>query len=128
MCGTRQIRSLIDYDAFCAPRAEADSVTRLTPAALARRLHAGVQLLDVREPWEWSICRLPGAQLMPLGRLTELSGQLDPSRETIVYCHLGSRSLDAARRLAAAGFAHVAHLEGGIDRWSVEVDQATPRY
>jgi rhodanese-related sulfurtransferase len=53
---------------------------------------------------------------------------LDRTRETVVYCHLGMRSADAVRRLRAAGFTRVAHLEGGIDRYSVEVDASVPRY
>ncbi|HEX9565611.1 MAG TPA: molybdopterin-synthase adenylyltransferase MoeB [Gemmatimonadaceae bacterium] len=128
LCGTRELRALIDYDAWCAAPAASDSVERLVPLDVSMRLQAGVQLIDVREPWEWAICRLPGAQLMPMGQLDTMRSRLDPGRETIVYCHQGVRSMDAARRLAAAGFARVAHLEGGIDRWSLEVDQTVPRY
>jgi rhodanese-related sulfurtransferase len=65
---------------------------------------------------------------MPLGDLPELMPRLDPLRETIIYCHRGSRSLAAALHLAASGFERVGHLEGGIDRWSAEVDPTLPRY
>lgn len=125
-CGTRSLDVLQDYEAFCGVTAPG-TVELLEPAALRRRLGPGVQLVDVREPWEWAICRLPGAQLIPLGTLPS-AGALDPARETIVYCHHGSRSLHAATWLLGAGFRRVAHLEGGIDRWSREVDPGVARY
>jgi adenylyltransferase/sulfurtransferase len=130
-CGTRELTGLIDYDAFCGvPRAPRDDIERLTPSEVAERMRRpdAPQLIDVREPWEWSLARLPGAVLMPLGALPELLPTLDASRETILYCHRGSRSLAAALHLSSAGFRRVGHLEGGIDRWSSEVDPALPRY
>jgi adenylyltransferase/sulfurtransferase len=128
MCSTHEIQALIDYDAFCDGGRLDDAIGFLTPASAASLLDQGTQLLDVREPWEWEICRLPGARLVPLGDLDKHLGKLDPQREIIVYCHHGMRSVDAARRLRAAGFTRVAHLEGGIDRWSVEVDARVARY
>ena len=125
MCGTREIRSLIDYEEFCGGGLP---ITALAPAAAAPRLSSETQVLDVREPWEWEICRLPGARLVPLSELESQLSTLDPSREILVYCHRGSRSAAAVSRLLAAGFSRVSHLEGGIDRWSVEVDDSVPRY
>ena len=86
------------------------------------------ELLDVREPYEWAIARLPGARHIPLGTLPDRLRELDPARETIVYCKSGMRSMAAATQLAAAGFASVANLTGGISRWSAEVDSSVPRY
>lgn len=128
MCATRRIRSLIDYEAFCAPRPHTPDIAALSPAEMAARLGSASQVLDVREPWEWEICRIPGSRLTPLGQLDAAMMSLDRRAETIVYCHRGTRSLQAARRLRAAGFDHVAHLDGGIDRWSVEQDAGVPRY
>ena len=130
MCSTREIRELIDYDAFCGGGGGRPDVVieSLAPAAVAPLLTPGTQVIDVREPWEWEICRLPGARLVPLFDLEQYMDTLDPQREIIVYCHRGVRSVDAARRLLAAGFTRVAHLEGGIDRWSVEVDASVARY
>lgn len=128
MCATGQIRALIDYEAFCAAMTPTQSFDSLTPLALAPKLSTDAQVIDVREPWEWEICRLPGARLVPLARLESQMSGLDRDRETIVYCHKGVRSVDAALRLRAAGFTRVAHLEGGIDRWSVEVDANVTRY
>jgi len=127
LCGTGEIRSLVDYDSLCAAPPQ-DGVARLTPSDLAARLDRQVQLVDVREPWEWAICRLDGAVLIPLGDLPQEVQRLDPALETILYCHQGVRSLVAARILADHGFRRLAHLEGGIDRWSVERDATMTRY
>lgn len=127
MCGTREITSLLDYDAFCGAPRRPGGAEALTPAAVAERL-AGAQVIDVREPWEWAICRLPGARLVPMSDLESQMTTLDPEREVLVYCHHGTRSAVAMNRLLAAGFTRVSHLEGGIDRWSVEVDASVARY
>jgi adenylyltransferase/sulfurtransferase len=128
MCSTREIRELVDYEAFCGGASGEVGIAVLSPADVAPRLSQATQVIDVREPWEWEICRLPGAQLVPLAELEYHIGTLDPQRETIVYCHRGVRSVDAAHRLQAAGFTRVAHLAGGIDRWSVEMDASVARY
>jgi molybdopterin/thiamine biosynthesis adenylyltransferase/rhodanese-related sulfurtransferase len=134
MCGTREIRELVDYEAWCgaaAPAGERPSaVGEITPAELAERIARGddFELLDVREPYEWAIARLPGARHIPLGTLPDVLHELDPARETIVYCKSGMRSMAAATQLAGAGFARVANLTGGISRWSAEVDSSVPRY
>ncbi|MFM8360203.1 MAG: rhodanese-like domain-containing protein [Verrucomicrobiota bacterium] len=105
---------------------------QLTPAALAERLRNPhpPALLDVRQPEEHAFCALPGSLLIPLGelpdRLDELAAWRD--REIVVYCHHGVRSTHAIAHLRAAGFNRLWNLAGGLDRWSLEVDPATPRY
>ena len=133
MCGTREIRELVDYEAWCgaAPSAEKEQVVgEITPVELSDRIARGddLELLDVREPYEWAIARLPGARHIPLGSLHARLESLDPRRETIVYCKSGMRSMAAASQLAAAGFAKVANLSGGISRWSADVDSSVPKY
>jgi adenylyltransferase/sulfurtransferase len=128
MCGTGEITELVDYEAFCGVARGPGDVASLTPADIVSLLANGTQVIDVRERWEWDICRLPGARLVPLDELDAQVETLDRARDTVVYCHRGIRSADAARRLSAAGFTHVMHLEGGIDRYSVEVDASVPRY
>ncbi|GJG85209.1 molybdenum cofactor biosynthesis protein MoeB [Gemmatimonadetes bacterium T265] len=100
----------------------------VTPRALAARLAAGedVQLVDVREPWEFALARLRGARLVPLGTLDVAA--VDPARAAVVYCHHGARGRRALEALRAAGLTRVANLAGGIDRWSEEVDPGVPRY
>jgi len=137
-CGTREITTLIDYDVFCGvgPEARADDPSpddrddEITPRALAERMSAGVSpdLLDVREPYEWSIARLPDARLVPLDALPEAVQTLDRDAELVVYCHHGMRSAAAVAWLRERGFLRARNLTGGIDRWSREVDPSTRRY
>jgi molybdopterin/thiamine biosynthesis adenylyltransferase/rhodanese-related sulfurtransferase len=134
-CGTRTITELIDYDEYCGtPGGEApydrNGVTEITPRELAEQLRAGadVDLIDVREPGEWEVARLPRARLIPLGQLTGSMAKLDSAREIVVMCRSGQRSANAARQLQAAGFRKVKNLAGGILRWSDEVDPTVPKY
>jgi adenylyltransferase/sulfurtransferase len=89
-----------------------------------------VYLVDVRQPWEHELARLPGDVLLPLDRLVEHADELSPPPGALVvaYCHHGIRSLNAAALLRQLGHARVASLAGGIDRWSIEVDPSVPRY
>jgi rhodanese-related sulfurtransferase len=106
------------------------SVPEISPATLAARLAAGERLvlLDVRRPDEHETARLDHSVLIPLHELTERLDELDPSEETVVYCHHGVRSLSGVVILARAGFARVVSLAGGIDAWSASIDPAVPRY
>jgi len=132
-CGTREITSLIDYDEYCGTSTNTHSATKdvvdLTPIELAQRLtdKEDFALIDVREPYEWQIGRIPGAQLIPLGTLRAAMASLDKTREVVVYCRSGVRSADAARWLRAAGF-RALNLTGGILRWSDDVDPSVPKY
>jgi len=135
-CGTREIRELIDYEQFCGvraaeaePRAVAGFV-EITPRELTARLSRGeeLDLIDVREQFEWDIVRIPGARLVPLATLPEVAETLDKDREIVVYCKGGTRSRAAASHLADAGFRRVTNLTGGVLRWRDEVDPALPRY
>ncbi len=135
-CGTREIKELIDYEAFCGTGAGVtngptnDAISEIDPLELAEKLKRGddLQLIDVREQWEWEIARLPGARLIPLGQLSEHIGTLDPNRETVIYCKSGVRSLHAAYELEDAGFRKLVNLSGGILRWSRDVDPEVRRY
>jgi adenylyltransferase/sulfurtransferase len=132
-CGTREITELVDYEQFCGLSPEpvgGNGVAALTPLELAARLGRGedFDLLDVREPHEWEIGRIPGARLVPLGSLGDALAELDPDRDIVVYCKSGNRSARAALQLQAAGFQRVWNLAGGIIRWSEEVDPTVPRY
>jgi rhodanese-related sulfurtransferase len=85
-------------------------------------------LVDVREPWEYDLCRIPGATLIPLGTLPANLNTLLDADEVICYCHHGMRSLDAAVWLRHQGVESAKSMAGGIERWSVEVDPNVPRY
>ena len=119
-------------DPACALEEEAGSlgVVHLTPRELALHLAEGEPplLLDVRNPYEWDLCHLEGALLVPLDLLASRLEQLDPERETVIYCHTGVRSVVAAEFLRGQGFRRVANLLGGIHRWALEVDPGMPTY
>ncbi|MBI2300265.1 MAG: molybdopterin-synthase adenylyltransferase MoeB [Armatimonadetes bacterium] len=97
---------------------------------LAARLATGdeVYLLDVRERWEWDLCRLSGAVLVPMSELEARLPELPADRPVVAYCHAGVRSLRAAARLREAGYPDVKSLRGGIDAWSQEIDPTVRRY
>ncbi|HEV7839141.1 MAG TPA: molybdopterin-synthase adenylyltransferase MoeB [Gemmatimonadaceae bacterium] len=131
-CGTHEITELIDYDEFCSgPAAHAvNAIKEIQPSQLASRLKEGEQLeiIDVREPYEWEIGHIPGARLVPLASIAEEIPRLDKRRETILYCKVGARSMFAAQQLADAGVSDVRNLAGGILRWIDEVDPTMSRY
>jgi sulfur-carrier protein adenylyltransferase/sulfurtransferase len=97
---------------------------------LAKRIERGEQLeiIDVREPYEWAIGHIPGARLVPLSNIAEEIPRLDKRRETVLYCKVGGRSLSAAQQLAKAGVSEVRNLKGGILRWIEDVDPTMARY
>ena len=100
------------------------------PPELAAHIQSGHTpvLLDVREPWEWNLYRLPGAILIPMRELPARLSELIKDAETVVICHHGVRSYHAARYLETAGFVDVVNLAGGVAAWADEVDPAMPRY
>ena len=134
VCGTNPtITGLIDYEEFCGvqPRAETPaSESEMTVLDLRARLDRGDPpfLLDVREPHEYQLCHLPGTELIPLREIPSRWRDLDPARETVVYCRTGQRSERAAAFLKDHGFRRVLNLRGGIDAWARDVDPTMPRY
>lgn len=133
-CGTREIQELIDYEEFCgmknAEQEELPAIGSISASELSLRLAKGDQLnvIDVREPFEWQIGRIPGARLIPLREVMSHADELRNAKETVLYCHSGMRSMRAARELAAAGLRGLFNLDGGIDAWSRDVDPTVPRY
>ncbi len=86
-------------------------------------------LLDVREPWEISICALPGCMHIPMGELPDrLQQELHPDQHIIVICHHGVRSLHVTDWMREQGFPHTQSLAGGIDAWSMRIDPSIPTY
>jgi adenylyltransferase/sulfurtransferase len=136
ICGEHPtIDHLIDYEQFCGitPAAEADAEQARWEIG-AQELHEMQQrgddfvLVDVREPHEWEIARIPGAQLIPLGSLPARLSELDTSRPIVLQCHVGQRSMRALEFLHQAGYRKLKNLRGGIDAWSRLVDPTVPRY
>ena len=130
VCGdSPTITKPIDYEQFCGV-ATATEIPMVSVKELKQKLDAreNFQLLDVREPFEHEMANIDSAKLIPLGELPERLNELDRERLTIVHCHSGQRSAQAVRILREAGFANVFNLEGGIARWSDEIDSEVPQY
>jgi len=106
------------------------SELEITTAELKKRLDAGekVLLIDVREPWEYQVCRIEGAKLIPMRTIPANLQSLDVDEAVICYCHHGMRSLDVAVWLQKQGVESARSLAGGIDKWSAEIDPKVPRY
>lgn len=85
-------------------------------------------LLDIREPEEVALVRLPGSIHIPMGEIPGRLHELDPEKEIVVYCHHGVRSLRVTHFLLQRDFKRVASLTGGIDAWAVEIEPGMPRY
>jgi molybdopterin/thiamine biosynthesis adenylyltransferase/rhodanese-related sulfurtransferase/molybdopterin converting factor small subunit len=133
ICGDNpSIHELIDYEAFCGIGAEPSYTgPEITAEELRRELDekgSGVVLIDVREPHEWEIAHIEGAQLIPLGQLPERLGELDGHADIVTHCHHGARSMKALGILKGAGFNRVRSLAGGIDAWADRVEVGMARY
>lgn len=107
-----------------------DVPLEISVAELQRWIDEGrqIQLIDVREPQEYEICKLPDSTLVPLRQVPTAIDTLDRDALTVVHCHHGSRSMQAVMFMRQEGFEQATNLEGGIDAWSVLVDPSVPRY
>lgn len=130
------IKGLIDYEEFCGigrgepakPLAAAGG--EITPTELKKRIDAGENLfvLDVRNPNEFAICRIPGTTLLPLPELPTRLAEVPKDREVIVHCKSGMRSAKAIEFLKAQGYTKLVNLTGGILGWADKVDPGMTRY
>lgn len=138
VCGEHPtVTQLIDYEQFCGvtPGATAaapstDGEDEATVEELKTRLdqHESFLLLDVREPQEFEICRIPGSVLIPLGDLPSRLSELEGRGDMIVHCKSGVRSGKAVRLLREAGYSKARNLKGGILAWINRIDPTMPKY
>jgi len=135
LCGKNPtITELIDYEAFCGTVSEeaqqAAVGSTITPLELKEMQDRGDSLLlvDVREPAEWEIVRIPGAVLIPKGDLPSKLAELPQDKPVIMYCKTGIRSAETLALLKNAGFADAKHVQGGISAWATQVDKSQPVY
>ena len=137
LCGENPtIKELIDYEQFCGIPSQQEDTSLSEPnwEISVSDLHAQVQgdpkpfILDVRNPVEYEICKLPESVLIPLSQLPQRTGELDPDMEIIVHCKTGQRSAQAVEFLRQAGFQKVKNLLGGIEAWAEEIDGDMPTY
>ena len=150
MCGTRDIKELIDYDQFCGiPKPTSvgplevsshgqtanlpvvDGIPQVAVEELKARIDAGTApfILDVREPHEYAIVNI-GAPQIPVGVLPDRISDIPVPKdaEIIVHCKSGARSQKASLALKAAGFTNVSNLAGGILAWADRIDKSLPKY
>ncbi len=128
---------LIDYEEFCGvpmndheAEGTAGEGWDITVQELKAKLDAGepLRIIDVREPHEWEIVHLPGAELIPLGSILERMNELDTAEFLVMQCKSGVRSAKALNQLREAGFRKVRNLKGGVLAWAREIDTSLPQY
>jgi adenylyltransferase/sulfurtransferase len=134
VCGENpKIKKLIDYQEFCgvgifetAEETEMD----ISPEELQKLINSDAHpiLIDVREPHEFEICKIKGAQLIPLREIHSRMHELNSADEIVLYCKMGSRSAQALRYLKDAGFRRLRNLRGGINAYAEKVDSSIPSY
>ena len=135
VCGDNPtIKELIDYEEFCGITQQAETkptMEEITATELKQRLDKGedIQIIDVREPHEYEIGKIPNSKLIPLGQVLNRMNEIDPDRETVVHCKMGGRSAKAIDALQRSGFpGRLINLAGGITAWSNDVDPSVPKY
>ncbi len=128
------IKELIDYEEFCGlkqPIIEEKSLEEITAGELKNLIDANpnLQIIDVREPFEFEIARIPNTTLIPLGEITGRTHEIDAGQTAVIHCKGGVRSAKAIKALQEQGFTgRLINLKGGIGAWSDEVDSSVPKY
>jgi len=137
LCGENPtITELIDYEEFCGvisdEAAEAARDSTITATELKEWMDTGKDflLVDVREPAEYEIVRIPGSVLIPKGEILsgEALSRLPQDRQIVLHCKSGARSAEALAALKAAGFRDAVHVQGGVLAWVNQVDPSLPTY
>ncbi len=138
VCGKNPtITQLIDYEQFCGIGLGQEEAAVSTTGILeisAKELKAKIDhkdnfvLVDVREPHEYQIAKIPGARLIPLGEISQRANELDTADDIVVHCRSGARSAKAIQALQKMGFKRLQNLKGGILAWSDEVDSTVLKY
>ena len=144
VCGNHpEIKVLIDYDEFCGvkkhenvnlntPHSQEnwEEQKEMQPQVLSKLLEKkqDLFLLDVREPYEYEICSINKAELLPLNQVANNLESLPKDKMIVVMCHHGSRSRGIMNYLLQNGFEKVYNLDGGIDRYAVEIEPEMERY
>lgn len=102
----------------------------ILPVELQAEITAGrkMQLLDVREAWEFKTARIEGSTLIPMGEIQARIGELDRDADIVVICHHGGRSVQVALFLERQGFPRMHNLAGGVNAWARSVDPTMPTY
>ncbi len=133
---TPKITELIDYEAFCGVVSEeaqaAAAGSTITAAELKDLLDSGKPtfLVDVREPAEWEIVKIPGATLIPKDEILrgDALSRLPQDKQIVMYCKTGVRSAETLAAVKGAGFSDAVHVQGGVTAWVNQIDPSLPSY
>jgi adenylyltransferase/sulfurtransferase len=134
LCGANPtITGLREYSMCCATPILTDTrppMNCITVEELKAALDTQekICLIDVREPSEFQLCRIPASKLIPLGELPARVGELDRNADIVVHCKAGGRSAKACEFLATQGFKKVRNVTGGILAWAERIDPSVPKY
>ncbi len=135
LCGDNPtIKELIDYEEFCGlkqPIIEEKPLEEITATELKNLIdtNPNLQIIDVREPFEFEIAKIPNTKLIPLGEVVSRAHEIDATQTAIIHCKGGVRSAKAIKALQEQGFTgRLINLKGGIGAWSDEVDSSVPKY
>ena len=139
LCGKHPtVTELIDYRVFCDIKLPGTAVQEefdedsfeLSPLEFKKALEQdpAAVLVDVREQYEWDICYIDGARLLPTSSFDPATSGLDKKASIYLYCYKGQRSMTALKDLWNAGYKNLKNLKGGIDLWAEEVDPDMPQY
>ena len=138
ICGeSPSIKELIDYEQFCQMKEEEEKSLEedeINVQQLRKMMddHEDFVLVDVREEYEWDICKIKGAKLILLSQIMngniDILENIEKDKKIILYCHVGARSADALNILRSKGFKNLKNLVGGIDAWANEIDQEISIY
>ena len=130
VCGeSPSITEPIDYEQFCN-HSNASPVRGISATKLHEMISRGqeIALVDVREPFEFEIARIPNSRLIPLGTIPDRLTEIRRTETTVVMCKSGARSARAIEFLRGEGFENLLNLEGGLDAWREEVDPTMRKY
>ena len=141
ICGeSPTITELIDYEEFCgaisddAVEAAAGSTISVTQlSGMLKERDEGTReftLVDVREPNEYEINKIPGSVLIPKGEFLsgEVFGRLSQDKPVVLHCKTGARSAEALAVLKGAGYSDAVHVGGGVVAWVNQIDPSQPAY
>ncbi len=137
VCGSNAtVTELIDYEEFCGVVSEeaqqAAAGSTITAQDLKELVDTGkpIYLVDVREPAEWEIVRIPGATLVPKDEILrgDALASLPQDRQIVMYCKTGVRSAETLAAVKAAGFSDAVHVQGGVTAWVNQIDPSLPSY
>jgi len=130
LCGDHpQIKTICEVPMICEPEKHALSDREISVEEAAKWRNQKVCFLDVREPHEWDICRIEGAQQVSMVELTRSRlKHLSADEPLVVFCHVGINSVAAVGKMVLIGYKNVYSMRGGIDAWSQRIDPTVPRY